>query len=127
MVENEALRIKAGEYKGVIRYVSKNNFAQGPLGEIGNSGDFLMEVAGVAGREGLLFHTGTKPWHSRGCILAGAAQRKTVGEKVIITIADDSTLRKMRQSFYGTDGLPNACPNKVVKITIKDIHAEQKG
>ena len=74
VLENEVLRIKAGTYKGVVRYYSKKNFVQGPLGVMGEAGDFLLEVSGVQGRTALLIHSGTKPWHSEGCILAGGSQ-----------------------------------------------------
>lgn len=121
VVENDALRVKAGEYKGVIRYVSSKNLVQGPLANMSTKGDFLLEVSGVSGREAILFHQGTQPWHSKGCILAGAAQKKKVGDKDVISISDDSTLAKMRQMFYGTSGEANACPNKTVRVTIKDI------
>lgn len=121
VVENEALRIKAGDYKGVLRYGSQKNFVQGPLGVMAEQGDFLLEVAGVQGREALLVHTGTKPWHSRGCVIAGAAERKTVDGKTVVRIAEGTTLRNIRKAFYGTDGTPNACPNKTVRVVIKDI------
>jgi hypothetical protein len=120
VVENEVLRIKPGTYRGVLRYVSGNNFVQGPLGAMSESGDFLLEVAGVNGRSNLLIHTGTKPWHSEGCILAGAAKKTKVNGKDLVTISDDTTLRKMRMKFYGVDQ-PKACPNKTVQVSIKDI------
>jgi hypothetical protein len=120
VLENEALRIRAGDYKGVMRYVSQKNFVQGPFGTMGERGDFLLEISGASGRTNLLVHTGTKPWHSKGCILAGAAKRTVVNGKTVVTIDDDSTLRKLRLAFYGSD-LPNACPNKTIRVSVVDI------
>jgi hypothetical protein len=121
VIENDALKIKAGAYKGIMRYGSNKNFVQGPLGVMAEKGDFLLEVAGVPGRTNILIHTGNKPWHSRGCLLAAAASKKTVSGKTVVTIQEGSTLREMRKAFYGTDTEPNVCPNKVVKVTINDI------
>lgn len=121
VLENEAVRIKAGTYKGVMRYFSKKNFVQGPFGVMGEIGDFLLEVSGVQGRSALLLHTGTKPWHSEGCILAGAAKKVQTGGQNRVTIETDSTLRALRKAFYGSDAPPNACPNKTIVFTINDI------
>jgi hypothetical protein len=121
VIENDAVKIKAGSYKGVMRYGSNKNFVQGPLGVMAEKGDFLLEVSRVAGRTNLLIHTGTKPWHSEGCVLAGAAVKKNVDGKTIVLIQEGTTLREMRKAFYGTDAEPNACPNKTVKVQIKDI------
>lgn len=41
-------------------------------------------------------------------------------EEEVITISDDSTLVKLRLAFYKVDN-PNACPNKTIRIDIKDI------
>lgn len=120
VLENDAVRIKAGTYKGVMRYVSEKNFVQGPLGAMSETGDFLLEVSGVQGRTDLLIHTGTKPWHSEGCILAGAAKKTVVGGKEFVTINDDTTLKQLRLKFYGTD-TPVQCPNKTIRFTITDI------
>ena len=120
VLENDALRIAAGTYKGVMRYVSSKNFVQGPLGAMGETGDFLLEVSGVKGRGDLLLHTGTKPWHSRGCILAGAAKKSVVDGKTKVTLVADTTLQKVRQKFYGAD-VPNACPNLTIRVSIAEI------
>lgn len=120
VLETDAVRIKAGTYRGVMRYVSEKNFVQGPLGAMGETGDFLLEVKGVQGRTNLLIHTGTRPWHSEGCILAGAAKKSVVGGKNVVTINDDTTLKQLRLKFYGTD-TPVQCPNKTIVVTIMDI------
>lgn len=121
VLENHALRIKAGEYKGVLRYGSSKNFVQGPLGVMAEKGDFLLEVAGVPGRSDLLIHTGNKPWHSKGCVLAGAATKKTVGGKTVVSIQEGSALRNLRKAFYGTDAEPSACPKKTIRLLIRDL------
>jgi hypothetical protein len=131
VVEHEGMRIPAGSYRGIMRYVSAENkkIVQGPLSELAVTGDFLLEITGVKGRTALLVHQGTKPQHSEGCILAGAAVKRKVKykdkdgkerEKEILTISDDSTLHNLRQAFYGKDE-PVACPNKIIRIDIKDI------
>lgn len=120
-IENYSLRIPAGVYRGRMRYVSDKNFVQGPLGVMAQMGDFLLEVVDATTRRtDLLVHTGIKPWHSRGCILAGAAVKKNVGGKTQVTVADDSTLKALRLAFYGTD-TPNACPDKTITFTINDL------
>ncbi|MBS0340606.1 MAG: hypothetical protein JSS56_08755 [Proteobacteria bacterium] len=122
VLENEALRVKAGSYKGVLRYVSSKHFVQGPLGKMDEAGDVLLEVSGVDGRRDLLIHTGTKPWHSEGCILAGAAKKTVVAGKSTVTMGNDSTLKKLREKFYGAE-IPVACPNIVIRISINDVGA----
>lgn len=120
-LENHALRIAPGVYRGRMRYVSGKNFVQGSLGEMAQTGDFLLEVVDATTRRtDLLVHTGNKPWHSRGCILAGAAVKQTVNGKTQVRIADDSTLKALRLAFYGTD-TPNACPAKTITFTINDL------
>ena len=69
--ESVKYQILPGEYQGTLRYVSGKNFVQGPMGELGTTGDFLLEVSGVSGRTDILFHGGNKPYQSRGCILLG--------------------------------------------------------
>lgn len=120
VVENEAYLIPTGEYRGYIDYFSENgkNNVQGPYGEIAAKGDFRVR-ADVSGRPGILFHQGTKPQHSEGCILAGAAKREKVGGKDYIRMVDDSPLRAMRQAFYGTDGEPKECPSKKIRVVVK--------
>jgi len=120
VVENEALRIAPGTYKGVLRYGSTKDFVQGPLGKMAQNGDFLLEVAGVAGREALLLHTGNKPWHSKGCVLAAAAKKSQVNGKTVVSISEGSTLRNLRKAFYGSDGTPAVCSNKTIRISIAD-------
>lgn len=117
-LENEDLKIARGEYRGIMRYVSGRNFVQGPMGVMANTGDFLLEVGGVAGRSHLLFHGGTKPWHSRGCILLGAVHKNSSAEgDVKRFVPDDNALRKLRLAYYGTD-TPIACPDMSIKITL---------
>src|SRR5712691_1708320 len=68
--ENDDLKIRVGEYSGLLRMFSPEgkNVVQGDFGTIGKSGDFLIEVANVPGRQAILFHGGNKPKHSKGCI-----------------------------------------------------------
>ena len=120
VLENDALKVAAGKYRGRMRYVSEKNFVQGPLQQMAEQGDFLLEIMGVKGKSNILVHSGTKPWHSEGCILAGAAVKKTVNGKTTVHISSDSTLSKLRRKFYGTD-TPKSCPDKRITITINDI------
>lgn len=117
-VENDKLKIPVGEYPGYLRYVSSKNFVQGPLGELGKVGDFLLEVGSTAPRTNILFHGGTKPWHSEGCILLGAVKSETdrSGKKTV-TVQEGSALAVLRRAFYETDK-PAACPNKSIRIKI---------
>lgn len=123
-LENEKLKVPAGEYRGLMRYVSGKNFVAGALGKAAQTGDFLVEVADVKepnGRErtDILLHSGTRPWHSRGCILTGAAKRVKDAKGDERTILDEgSVLRELRKAFYGTDGEPLLCPNKSIRIKI---------
>lgn len=113
-LENRDVAIPAGVYSGVLRYVSEKH-AQGPFGSVAKRGDFLLEVAGVRERSNILFHGGTMPAHSRGCILLGAVTRKAGGAQT----ADDTTLRRLRMKFYGTD-VPDATPAVNVRIVIAE-------
>lgn len=114
-LENASYLIPAGTYRGHLRYVSQKNFVQGPKGEIGRKGDFLIEVAGVSERTDILLHGGNAPGHSTGCILLGAIPKKD-GKP---TVPDDHPLRRLRLLFYGTDE-PVASPNKSIRITLED-------
>jgi hypothetical protein len=78
-------------------------------------GGFLLEVAGVSERSNILFHGGTMPANSRGGILLGAVSRKAGGAQT----ADDTTLRRIRMKFYGTD-VPDATPAVNVRIVIAE-------
>ena len=115
-VENNNVKIPAGTYTGKLRYFSKKGFVQGPLGTIGNVGDFLLEVAGVDQRTDILFHGGTKPEHSLGCILLGGVAKDSNGVRFV---PDDTTLRKLRLAFYGTD-TPTSTPDVDIVIVIRD-------
>ena len=120
--ERDDLKIAAGTYPGFMRYGSVKGFAQGPFGEMGQEGDFLLEIGKVKWSDGkertnLLFHGGTKPEHSKGCIMLGAVTRDANGKAVL---PDKHPLRLLRLRFYGTD-TPISSPNKSINIVIKDI------
>ena len=114
--ENVDTQILPGEYKGVLRYVSGKNFVQGPIGELGQKGDFLLEVSGPAGRTNILFHGGNKAYQSTGCILLGPVGRDP--STLVPTVGPDHPLRKLRKAFYGSDN-PTSTPDKNIIITIK--------
>ena len=114
--ENSDLKVAAGVYKGIMRYNSGKNFVQSALGSMSTKGDFLLEVSNVPNKTAILFHPGTLPKHSLGCILLGPANK---GPDGAITISDTHPLRKLRLAFYGTDE-PISSPNKDITITIKD-------
>jgi hypothetical protein len=114
--ENVDAQILPGQYRGVLRYVSHNDFVQGEMGTLAHAGDFLLEVSGVPGRTNILFHGGNKPYQSRGCILLGPVGRDL--STLEVRIGPDHPLRQLRQLFYGTD-TPTATPGKDVVITIK--------
>lgn len=118
--ENPSKKIAAGTYKGTLRYKSDHNFVQSSCGSLAVTGDFLLEISGVkdAGgkaRDGILFHPGSRPSQSAGCILIGA--RKFDAAKKPLPLDDDSPLVKIRRAFYGTD-TPNACPDKQIVIVV---------
>lgn len=115
------LQIKAGAYPGYLRYVSAKGFVAGPFGEVGQTGDFLLEIGEVYWSDGrkrkhLLFHGGNKAEHSRGCIMLGGVPKDKDGKPYH---PDNHPLRILRLKFYGTD-TPNATPNKNIIITISD-------
>ncbi len=113
--ENEVLKIEKGSYKGVVRYYSNQNFVSNPLGTLARDGDFLLEVAKVQNRFGLLFHAGQKPYHARGCVLLGNAYNDN-GTKYLPI---DHPLRILREKFYGTAD-PLVSPNKNIVIKIDE-------
>lgn len=115
--ENNDLKIKAGDYKGVMRYFSPKGFAQNPFGNLGKEGDFLLEVSNVQSRTNILFHTGNKPEHSTGCILLGPVNKTIDGSRYV---NEDHPLYKLRILFYGTN-TPISSPDKQINITIADI------
>ncbi|MEA1842783.1 DUF5675 family protein [Agrobacterium tumefaciens] len=117
-VENDKLKIPVGDYPGYLRYVSQKNFVQGPFGNMANTGDFLLEVGKVDKRTAILLHGGTKPWHSRGCLLLGAVKSKKDDSGVVVRWVDETNaLRILRRAFYGSE-TPNACPNTAIRIKI---------
>lgn len=120
--ENDALKIPAGRYSGILRSFSPEgkNFVQGDFGTIGKSGDFLIEVANVPGRTAILFHGGNKPHHSRGCILLGPVSKDP--KTHIPHLEYDHPLRRLRRLFYGTES-PNQTPDKSISIQVNDINA----
>lgn len=116
--ENADSLVTAGEYRGLLRYYSRRGFATGPLGSIGNVGDFLLEIENARSptrriKTDVLFHCGFLPSHSKGCILLGPAS----GPRGARYIADDHALRRLRQKFYGSE-FPNSTPNKDILISI---------
>lgn len=113
--ENEAKKIPAGTYRGVLRTRSTKNFVQGPRGVLGNTGDFLLEAAAVPGRSDILFHAGNKPNHSEGCILCGPAGKDP---KTGMPLAPE-TLRKLRLRFFGEDQ-PLATPNRAIVVEVRE-------
>lgn len=115
--ENADLKIPTGEFGGLMRYSSPNGLVQGPDGQLGKVGDFLIEVANVPGRSNILFHSGNKPKHSKGCILLGPVTKTEQGK-----IAPEP-LQELRRLFYGRNN-PNSTPNKQIKITIKSSMPE---
>ncbi len=120
-LENDEYRIPPGRYPGALRYLSHRNFVQNPNGEMFYTGDFLLEIAGVKDWKGrtrtdILFHGGSKPINSEGCILLGSVGKPTNG---VPTISPDHPLYKLRLAFYGTD-TPAASPNKTITIEIID-------
>lgn len=121
-VENAAHKIPAGDYPGVLRYFSQKHFVQGPLGQMGTIGDFLLEIGSVDKRYAILIHGGTKPWHTQGCILVGAVHFKKAAEGKIQEgwVEENETLRILRKEFYGTDLVPRNCPNKSVRVKVFD-------
>lgn len=119
-LERTAVKVRAGDYAGVMRYSSSKHFAQGAHGAMGQSGDFLLEISGVRGHTDILLHTGNRPKHSDGCILLGPIS-STVGNdgKLHYSVGHDSPLRKLRLAYYGTDE-PVMCPDRVITISIRD-------
>lgn len=113
------LRINAGHYPGFMRYVSSKGHVTGPLGHIGNTGDFYMEIGEVKWSDGknrsnLMFHGGNKPGHSRGCVMLGAVSKDSLGNRFL---PKGHLLRLLRIKFYGSE-FPNSCPNKNISIDI---------
>lgn len=124
--ENEKLMIREGTYNGKLRYVSTSGHAVGPLGSIGHSGDFLLEVGDVTWSDGrkrkdLLFHGGNKPQHSKGCVMLGSVSRDKDGKRYL---PEGHTLSKLRKEFYGTEP-PTSSPNKAIRIEIVDLYRYQ--
>jgi hypothetical protein len=114
--ENADLKIPAGLYSGVVRYWSGHNFVQGPFGQLGKTGDFLLEVDSVSGRPNILLHGGNRPYQSTGCILLGAVQKLPDGTA---SVTADHPLYRLRREFYGSD-IPNSTPAKKITIEILD-------
>jgi len=115
-LERKDKAIPKGSYKGVLRYGSEKGFVQGPEGSYGHKGDFLLEIKGVARRTNILFHGGTKPEHSEGCVLLGPISKAPDGTRVV---PDGSPLRNLRIAFYGTD-TPNSTPFKEITIVVSE-------
>jgi hypothetical protein len=118
--ENANRMISSGSFTGVLRYVSGHNFVQGPFGSIAHTGDFLLEVANVPGRTGILFHGGNKPAHSQGCILLGGVGKDPKTQ--VPHLEYDHPLRKLRRAFYGREN-PVVTPDKNITVRVSDIRA----
>lgn len=114
--ENDDLKVPAENYNGIMRYNSGKGFVQNPFGGLGMEGDFLLEVSGVPGRTNILFHSGNKPEHSKGCILLGPVNKDISGSAFL---DENHPLRKLRVLFYGSE-TPNYCPDKKINIEIID-------
>ena len=114
-VENRELAITAGTYPGYVRYVSSKNFVAGPVGTIGQRGDFLLELGKTEPRTNVLLHGGNRPWQSKGCILVGGVPK----QNSVPFLSDDHVLARLRKAFYGTDD-PKQSPRKSISITITD-------
>lgn len=122
--ENPAKMIPAGTYTGIVRYRSEKGFVQSACGQMGHSGDFLLEVANVTATDGramthILLHPGRLPRHSDGCILVGQRPYSSGPKPAPLPMPASSPLVKLRNAFYGTNE-PNACPNKKITIVISD-------
>ena len=117
--ERYDLRASPGLYRGLLRYVSKKH-AVGPFGQIGEKGDFYLEVGEVEWTDGkkrsdILFHGGNKVEHSDGCIMLGPVKRDRAGDRYL---DEDHTLSKLRKAFYGEE-LPESSPLKKIVIIIE--------
>lgn len=113
--ENDAKKIPAGKYKGVLRHSSMRGHVQGPGGKMGNEGDFLVEVADVPGRTDILLHAGNKVEHSVGCILLGPVTKDENGAKIA-----PAALKELRLQFFDGMDDPTASPNKVIIVEVRD-------
>jgi hypothetical protein len=123
-IERRSTAVRAGAYSGRLRYNSGKGFAVGGLpgsiGTINSKGDFLIEIVGAKGRDGaaktaVLFHNGSKPDNSEGCILVGGPSRNGI-------LPADHPLIQMRRMFYGDlpDGNPLFADVKQIHIVIAD-------
>lgn len=117
-MENNDLRIAEGSYTGLLRYYSAKGHVQGVFGNLATQGDFLLEVGGAkspdnSARTNILFHAGTRPHHSKGCILLGAA-RPSAGGKAAVP---GSALVALRKKFYGTE-FPDKTPDVKIQIFV---------
>lgn len=113
--ENDDKKIVTGKFPGKIRTSSMRNHAQGPGGLMGNSGDFLIEIANVPGRTDILIHAGNKPEHSLGCVLCGPISKDQDGNR----IAPD-VLKQLRLLYFDGNDKPSTTPNKKITIEVKD-------
>ena len=127
--ENDEKKISEGEYPGFLRYHSGKNFVATGVGDgflalakLGKKGDFLLEVGKTDPRTNILFHGGSKPEQSKGCILLGPVDKSPTGE---VTVDENHPLYKLMVAFYGTPS-PNSTPNKKITIKITDIPKPQQ-
>lgn len=115
-VERVGVAVEAGRYLGLLRYVSPKGMAQGPFGTYATKGDFLLEAAGVHGKTNILFHGGTLPRHSDGCIVLGPVGVQN-GKKYVFDAK--GPLYRLRTLFYGSD-VPLSTPAVQIDITVED-------
>ncbi|MHB8873587.1 MAG: DUF5675 family protein [Myxococcaceae bacterium] len=109
-LEREGRMVPPGTYLGKLRSGADKEIVQGTGGRLAQGGDFLLEISGVPGRTAILFHTGTEPRHSDGCVLLGPAQWDPDKR-----VAQDQPLFKLRRAYYGAD---NPCQSVERRIFV---------
>lgn len=115
--ENASTLIPAGKYSCKLRVKSDNNFVQGPFGIMMNTGDFLLEITNVPNFTNILLHTGSKPYHSKGCILLGPINGDLTG----YYIGQDHPLYKLRVKIFGSESKPKSFNDDNPNITLSII------
>lgn len=119
--EDDRVRIPEGTHPAHIKYFSQKYAAPGPLGTIGKSGDFILELDPIAApgggqRENILFHGGQTSDQTEGCILLGGVPKGKAGAPYL---PGQHPLGQLRQKFYGAD-MPAACPNTAITVRVVD-------
>lgn len=126
--ENPDKMIAADVYNGSMRYYSptakSGGHVQGPLGVIGRTGDFLLEIVNARAdddghpKTNVLLHGGVKPSNSEGCIMLGPVHRTKAGVRYL---QDSDPLRQLRLMFYNGVDDPVQSPNKDIKFEIRGL------